>query len=83
VDGESVIEQLRERRDAPGALVVLEDGRYAITGPILAVGGRKDLSAWVRRRMAVMQGEELAWLQGVIGSLGAESAQSATYRSNM
>jgi cell volume regulation protein A len=80
VAGERVIEHLRERRDEPGSLVLLADGRYAIAGPLLAVGGREDLSAWVRRRIAAADGEERAWLQGVIGTLGADSAHSATYR---
>ena len=30
-----VVAHLRVRRDRPGALVALEDGRYAITGPLL------------------------------------------------
>jgi cell volume regulation protein A len=80
VAGELVIEHLRERRDEPGSLVLLEDGRYAIAGRLLAVGGREDLSAWARRRIADAEGEERAWLQGVIGTLGADSAHSATYR---
>src|SRR3954470_10858215 len=33
VDGVPVVEQLRTRRDVQGALVVLADGRYAVTGP--------------------------------------------------
>jgi cell volume regulation protein A len=72
VEGEEVTEHLRERRDVPGSLVVLADGRYALTGPILAVGGREDLTAWARRRFATADGDERAWVQGVIGSLGAE-----------
>ena len=33
--GERVVARLRSRRDRPGALVALEDGRYAVTGPLL------------------------------------------------
>ena len=46
-----MIEQLRIRRDAAGALFVLEDGRYAVTGPLDAVGTRTAVSDWARRRM--------------------------------
>ena len=42
VGGRPVIEQLRIRRDAPGGLWVLEDGRYAVTGPLYAMGTRSD-----------------------------------------
>ena len=38
VDGIEVVDQLRTRRDRPGALVALADGRYAFTGPVVAVG---------------------------------------------
>ena len=72
LDGERVSERLRERRDVPGALVVLADGRYAVTGPVLAVGGREDLTAWTKRRLVRADGDERAWLQGVIGTLGAD-----------
>ena len=46
-----MIEQLRIRRDDAGGLFVLEDGRYAITGPLYAVGTRSAVSDWARRRM--------------------------------
>ena len=46
-----VIEQLRIRRDEPGGLCVLEDGRYAVTGPLYALGTRLAVSDWARRRM--------------------------------
>jgi cell volume regulation protein A len=72
VAGEQVAERLRERRDAPGALVLLEDGRYALTSPVLAVGGREDLAAWTKRRLRRADGDERAWLQGVIGTLVAD-----------
>ena len=72
IAGEKVIERLRERRDTAGALLLLEDGRYAVTGPVLAVGGREDLTAWIKRRLRRSSDDERAWLQGVIGTLGAE-----------
>ena len=46
-----MVEQLRIRRDEPGALFVLEDGRYAVTGPLYAMGTRLAVSDWARRRM--------------------------------
>ena len=38
VAGVEVVDQLRTRRDEPGALVALADGRYAVTGRLLAIG---------------------------------------------
>ena len=72
VGGEEVVDLLRIRRDHPGALVVLRDGRYAITSPLLAVGGREDLTGWLRRRVRHADDAELAWLQTVIGALAAD-----------
>jgi hypothetical protein len=51
---------------------LLQDGRYAVTGPHAAVGGRRDLSEWARRRMRRAQADERAWLQTVVGALAAE-----------
>jgi cell volume regulation protein A len=72
VAGEAVAEMLRERRDTAGSLVLLADGRYAVTGPVLAVGSRDDVSTWAQRRLREVGPEERSWLQGVIGTLGAE-----------
>ena len=41
VAGHGAVSQLRIRRDILGALVVLEDGRYAVTGPLVAIGSRE------------------------------------------
>jgi cell volume regulation protein A len=70
--GEDVVDLLRIRRDHPGALVLLADGRYAITSPFLAQGGREDLIAWARRRVRRVDDAERAWLQTVIGALAAD-----------
>ena len=51
---------------------MLEDGRYAITGPIAAIGGRGELSHWARRRLRAAGGDERAWLQTCIGALAAD-----------
>jgi len=72
VAGRTVVEQLRIRRDAPGGLWVLDDGRYAVTGALYAIGGRSDLSEWARRRMRDAEPDERAWLQTVVGALAFE-----------
>jgi potassium/hydrogen antiporter len=71
IAGQPVIEQLRIRRDQPGGLWVLADGRYAVTGALAAVGSRRDLTDWARRRMRHVTADERAWLQNVIGALAA------------
>jgi cell volume regulation protein A len=75
VAGQPVIEQLRIRRDQPGGLWVLTDGRYALTGPLAAIGSRGDLTHWARRRMRTVTPDERAWLQNVIGALAADGAE--------
>jgi potassium/hydrogen antiporter len=68
--GVEVLEHLRTRRDMRGALVVLEDGRYAVSGPLLAVGGASQLQRYARRRLADESDEAArAWWQEVIGAL--------------
>ncbi len=68
--GLAVIEQLRTRRDEPGALVALADGRYAVAGPLLAVGPAAELQAFARRRLSGAPGPaERAWWQEVVGAL--------------
>ncbi|HYN91354.1 MAG TPA: potassium/proton antiporter, partial [Thermoleophilaceae bacterium] len=52
VEGVSVAEQIRTRRDQRGALVALEDGRFALTGPLLAVGGPLQLQRHARRHLS-------------------------------
>lgn len=54
---------------------VLADGRYAITGPLVAIGSRSDLSDWARRRMRTARDEERAWLQTVTGPLAADRSR--------
>jgi len=72
VAGHPVVARLRVRRDVPGALVALADGRYAVTGPLVFVGGRDDLAAYARRRMRTADADERAWLQNVVGALAAD-----------
>jgi cell volume regulation protein A len=63
VEGTLVLERLRTRDDAGGALVVLEDGRYAVTGQSLAIGSAEILGRYARRRLARAQSsaEERWW----------------------
>ena len=73
VDGVPVVEQLRTRRDLPGALVVLADGRYAVTGPFLASGGARSLEMHARRRLShTTEESERAWWQEVLGAVALE-----------
>lgn len=70
IAGQDVIEQLRTRRDEPGALVMLEDGRFGVSGPLMAIGPSGELQAFARRRLstAATPGER-AWWQEVVGAL--------------
>jgi cell volume regulation protein A len=67
--GLAVVERLNTRWDVPGALVVLEDGRYAVTGPHVLVGPREQLQWHARRRLRGAKTDaERAWWQEVIGA---------------
>ncbi len=73
VSGLEVIERLRTRRDVPGALVALEDGRFAYTGPVKATGSPRQLQDAARRRLAHAAGDaERSWWREVIGALEGE-----------
>jgi len=65
-----VVEHLRLRRDVPGAVCLLEDGRYAVTGPLVVVGGRGDVTEYAQRRLRRELSEaEQRWWQEVIGAV--------------
>jgi potassium/hydrogen antiporter len=67
--GLKVVERLNTRWDVPGALVVLEDGRYAVTGPHVLVGAREQVQWHARRRLRTSKTDaERAWWQEVIGA---------------
>jgi cell volume regulation protein A len=67
--GLNVVERLNTRWDVPGALVVLEDGRYAVTGPHVLVGAREQVQWHARRRLRTAGTDaERAWWQEVIGA---------------
>lgn len=66
--GIGVVERLRTRHDAPGMLVLLADGRLAVTGESAAVGGREQIHHYARRRLDLTRDDaERAWWQEVIG----------------
>jgi cell volume regulation protein A len=69
-----VAAELRLRRDRPGALVQLIDGRHAVTGEgLVAIGGRRRLASWCEQR-ARRGGDdpaERAWWQELAGALRA------------
>jgi len=70
VAGRAVVDRLRTRRDRPGALVLLDDGYLAVTGPLLALGREQLLSEWVRRKARAATSEaERAWWEEVLGAL--------------
>lgn len=67
--GLKVVERLNTRWDVPGALVVLADGRYAVTGPHILVGAREQVQWHARRRLKTAKTDaERAWWQEVIGA---------------
>ncbi len=74
VAGVEIASRLRTRRDSPGALVVLADGRYAVTGDsLVAVGPRRQIADWAGSRVVKANGAAKAWWQEVAGVLNAPS----------
>ena len=53
-----------------GSLVLLEDGRYAVVGPVMALGSRQAINDWVRRRMRQgVSDNERVWWEEVLGAI--------------
>jgi potassium/hydrogen antiporter len=74
IEGVPVERQLLTRVDRAGALVCLEDGRYAFTGPVVAVGSTAALQSSARRRLAASTSEaDRLWWREVIGALARGS----------
>jgi cell volume regulation protein A len=70
VSGALVVERLRTRRDGRGALVRLEDGRYAVAGATFAAGRADVLHRYAqRRRTRAASGAEGAWWDEVAAAL--------------
>jgi potassium/hydrogen antiporter len=71
LDGVPVLRSLRLRREVAGALVQLEDGRYAVTGEgVVAAGGPRQVFRYCRERIRRAGDEQSrAWWQEVAGVL--------------
>ena len=71
VEGVPVLRALRQRHGEAGALVQLEDGRYAVTGEgIVAAGGPRQVFRFCRDRIRRARNEPgRAWWQEVAGVL--------------
>ncbi len=69
IEGMEVIRRLRTRRDEPGALVLLADGRFAVTGDgVVASGGQRQLFRYCRDRIRRAETRSArAWWQEVAG----------------
>ncbi len=69
VEGVAVLRRLRTRRDQPGALLLLADGRFAVTGDgVVATGGQRQLFRYCRERIRRAEsGSSRAWWQEVAG----------------
>jgi potassium/hydrogen antiporter len=76
VEGVAVTRVLRTRREARGALVLLADGRLAITGEgIVATGSPRQLVRYCRERVGRAQSPQAkAWWQEVAGAVLQSSA---------
>jgi cell volume regulation protein A len=71
IGGVAVVRTLRIRRGDDGALVLLEDGRFAVTGDgLIAAGGPRRLFRYCRERIRRADDPEtVAWWQEVAGVL--------------
>ena len=71
LDGKLVHRRIRTRRGAAGALVQLEDGRFALTGGgVLAMGGARQVTRYCRDRIRRSSDDEArAWWQEAAGAL--------------
>jgi cell volume regulation protein A len=71
--GLEIDRRLCERVGRGGALVALVDGRYALTGPVLAVGPAAEMERFLRRRVRQDAGSaEVGWLVRARGALLAD-----------
>ena len=74
IEGVGVVARLRVRRDGSGSLLLLADGRYAVSSEeLLAVGGRRQLAGWAARRIGrdALSSQDRAWWQEIVGALAA------------
>lgn len=77
VGGVAVVRQLRTRRGEPGALVLLEDGRFAVLGDgVAAIGGSRQLFRYCRERIRAADSYQVrSWWQEVAGVLSQRAAR--------
>jgi cell volume regulation protein A len=70
INGVEVLRRVRTRHDAPGALVVLNDGRFAVTsGGVVAAGSPRQLRGYAVRRIERSKSRsERSWWQEVAGA---------------
>lgn len=74
VVGVPVVDVVLSRSDIPGALLSLADGRYAITGRLVAVGSARQLKRYARRHLRRDATEvEQDWHREVIAELARRS----------
>lgn len=71
IGGKAVIRRVRIRHDQPGALVVLEDGRFAVSSSgLVAAGSPPQIRAFAVRRIERSETRsERAWWQEVAGAV--------------
>jgi cell volume regulation protein A len=70
VDGTNVSRRLATRQGVAGALVELDDGRFAVTGPSMAAGSARQIDRYARRRLeAAGDGAEARWWAAVLDAL--------------
>lgn len=77
VEGFAVLRVLRTRRQEAGALLLLDDGRLAVTGAgVVAVGGPRQLFRYCRDRIQrADSAEATAWWQEVAGAVSQSAAR--------
>ena len=77
VEGIDVLRRLRTRREEPGALVLLMDGRFAVTGDgVVATGGARQLFRYCRERIRRAEsGPARSWWQEVAGAVSQTTAR--------
>jgi hypothetical protein len=70
VEGALVVDVLRMRTDRAGAVVLLENGRHAVTGSSLAAGSARLVRSYAWRRLAVADDRlEQGWWREVAAAL--------------
>lgn len=71
ISGKAVLRRVRIRHDQPGALVVLEDGRFAVSSSgLVATGSPSQIRAFAVRRIDRSETRsERAWWQEVAGAV--------------